>query len=314
MKNSIHFIRLTFLLLLVVFSCNNDGQDKQDTQKESEPAETVQGLGRVGALNEISGITSEVNGIVQSKISAEGDFLNKGDTILILKHQDIATKARQLEAETEAAKLDIRITRQAIETAEKTLQSKKAYYHRIRKSFEDGSKSRQEVDDAELQFHQAEGNLNELRLRKTRQEKTLESIKKQREQNLIRLKKHFITAQGKGIILDLDIAKNDAVKALQPVGSFRYAGPLSADAEIDELYAALVKTGQKAYLIPYGLTDTVATGTLTSVSPQLAQKSLFSESANGFMDRRVRKIEIRIDTAYREIMVGQRIKVLIQTR
>ncbi|MFP4470431.1 MAG: HlyD family secretion protein [Bacteroidales bacterium] len=302
-------------MLFLMFSCNNEDKNRKDNNTmDPDSVKVISGYGRVGAYNEITGITSEVNGLVKEIYHEEGDTVREGDAIFSLRHQDAQTMLSRLSAEISSAELAIDITKQTLETAKKTAENKETHFQRVKKAFEDGTQSRQGVDNARLQMEQAQGRTDELQLQIRQQRHDLQSLRQQYRQRELDLEKHFIKAPGDGIILDLDIDRNDAVKALQPVGEFRYAGPAAIEAEIDELYAARIDSGQQAYAIPYGRSDTVAWGTLTQTSPQLSQKSMFSDESTGFLDRRVRTVEIRIDSTAGEILIGQRVNVFIKTR
>ena len=315
MKQSKLYLIILYVSLYFMFSCNNDDENRKEKNiMHPDSANVVSGYGRVGAYNEITGITSEVNGLVKDIFHEEGDTLREGDTIFSLRHQDAQTMLSRLSAEISSADLAMDITRQKLETAKKSAGNKKTYFQRVKKAFENGTESKQQVDNARLQMEQAQGRTDELQLQIRQQRYDLQSLRQQYRQQELTLEKHFIQAPGDGIILHLDIDRNDAVMALQPVGEFRYAGPAAIEAEIDELYAGRIDSGQQAYAIPYGRSDTIAWGMLTQTSPQLSQKSMFSDESTGFLDRRVRTVEIRIDSTAGEILVGQRVNVYIKTR
>jgi len=300
---------------ILFFSCNNNNENEEEKNRmDPDSVNLVSGYGRVGAYNEITGITTEVNGLVQDIFHKEGDQLQKGDTIFSLRHEDAQTTLKRISAEISAAELTIDITEQTLETAKKTSENNETYFNRMKMAFEDGTESKQRLDNARLQMEQAQGQVSELELQLQQQQQDLQSLTEQYRQQELKLEKHFIKIPNDGMILELSVDRNDAVQALHPVGQFRYAGPASIDAEIDELYSTKIDSGQQIFAIPYGRKDTIAWGTLTKVSPQLSEKSLFSDESSGFLDRRVRTVEIRIDSTTEEILVGQRVNVYIKTR
>jgi hypothetical protein len=69
------------------------------------------------------------------------------------------------------------------------------------------------------------------------------------------------------------------------------------EAEVDELFANDVKTGQSVYISTTTHTDTLARGTVSYVSPILSNKSILYETANEGEDRRVRKIKIKLQNS-----------------
>lgn len=312
--NNNKFLML-FIIIPLICSCrnkNNTEGDKNTVNPDS--IEVISGYGKIGSLNEITDITTEINGIVENVFHEAGDSLSEGDTLFSLNHKDEIIRKKQLEAELESVKTSISLLRQQIETAKKTLQSKKTYLERLENSFQAGAESKQNVDNAELEYEQAKSRLDELRLQKKSRSKEYETQKQLLNSHLLTLDKHFIKSPGKGLLLTLQTDENRSVKALQSVGEFKFAGPYAVRAEIDELYAGELKMNMKALAVPYGRNDTIAYGRITFISPKLKERSMFSEENTGFMDRRVREIEVRIDSTSEEILIGERVNLLIDNR
>lgn len=301
-------------LMLGIFfylaSCGG-GKTEQEDRGGVDPdtVRTVTGYGRISSLSEILEIAPEVAGVVNEVMVEEGDTLSPGDTIFVINHKDILAGIRSLQSEIEASGAAIQATASSIETGSATLESRETYLERLRKSHNEGSVSSQQLDEAELNLDQASGRLEELQLRKERQEHELESALQKLRQEEIRLSAHFIRAADSGMVLSLDVEKSKPLRALQAVGQFRVLGPYAIEGEIDELYAARIARGQTVKAVPYGRSDTIACGTVVRVSPRLSEKSLFSDNNGGFMDRRVRSFEARIDSARGKILIGQRVNV-----
>lgn len=307
---------LTLVCIAIAFSCNNEknnsGKDRNTANPDS--VEVVSGYGRVGSLNEITEITTEINGIVENIFHEPGDTLSLGDTIFSLNHEDEQIRVNQMEAELQSVTIAIALLDEQIETAEKTTETRREYLERLEKSLEAGTASQQNVDNARLEAEQAEGQLNELVIEKKRRMQEYAIQEEALKQQMLTLGKHFIQSPDDGIVLSLDVEKNMPVQAMQSYGEFRFAGPYSITAEIDELYAGEIKKDMKAHAVPYGREDTIAFGHITFVSPKLQEKSMFSEESDGFMDRRVREVEMRIDSTAEDILIGERVNLIIETK
>ncbi|MFW5820790.1 MAG: HlyD family secretion protein [Bacteroidota bacterium] len=306
---------LFIILISTLYACSNkDNSNRDKNTVNPDSVEVVSGYGEIGSLNEITEITTEISGIVGNIFHEAGDSLQKGDTLIYLNHEDEIIRKKRLETELERVNTALLLLEQQIETAEKTLQTKKLYLERLENSLKAGAESKQNVDDAKLKYEQAKSNLEELHLKKKSRLNEYETQEQVLNQHLLTLNKHFIKSPGKGLLLSLNINKNEAVKALQSVGQFIFKGPYAIRAEIDELYAGEIKMNMKALAVPYGRNDTIAYGHITFISPKLKERSMFSEENTGFMDRRVREIEIRIDSTSEEILIGERVNLIIEIR
>ena len=315
MERKFKLIVIIILLYMIYPACNQSTSENKDQNTiKPDSINVVSGFGKIGTKDEIRTITPEINGIVKKVLFEEGDSLVRGDTIFFLKTDDIMNSIAARQAGIEAKKTALEITKQSIKTAEKTVETRKNYYDRLIEARKNGSESRQAVENAALQYEKSLGDLETYQLRKEQQQEELESQEIRYQQDLLRLNKHFIITDMKGLLLQLDAEEQSAVQAFQSAGEIKTNAPLSIEAEIDELFAAKVDTGQRAHIVPYGRNDTIAYGIVYWLSPRLNEKSMFSETAKGFMDRRVRRIKINIDSTTEDVLIGERVQVYIDTQ
>ena len=318
MKNIMKTKQLIWVALvaLLLFSCSQKKPESTEKKTAFTPdsVRVVSGYGRVGAFNDITDITSEVGGVVEKLFVEEGDTLVAGDTILSLKHDKALLDKNQTLADLQVIQSEMNVLDNQIETEKKTVQNKSDYLKRIQNSYQSGTESKQAVDNARLDYEQTAGQLEELKLQKITKQKQYNAKREQLQLQKLTLDQHFIKSPGDGVVLSLETDVNKPVQPLQSVGEFRFAGPYAVNAEIDELFSRKVKKGMKVEMVPYGQSDTTAVGTITFVAPQLSQKSMFSDENNGFMDRRVRKIKVRIDSSTEDILTGQRVNVYVDVK
>ncbi len=293
-------------------SGNRGGSQEERGSVNPDTVRTVSGYGRISSLTDILEIAPEVGGTIQEVRAEEGDTFSSGDTLFIIGHDAMLAGIERLRSQIHGSRVAIRATARTIETARSSLESRETYLNRVRRSEEKGTVSKQQLDDAALSVEQEKGRLEELMLKKEQQEHELQSVIQLLRQEEIRLSKHFYCPADSGIVLSLEMEENMPVKALQPVGQFRVLGPYAIEGEIDELYAVRLSRDLPVKAVPYGRNDTIARGRVVKVSPRLSEKSIFSDNDGGFMDRRVRSFEARIDSAMEELLIGQRVNIFIE--
>jgi multidrug resistance efflux pump len=304
------------LISISINSCKKQNQHSvfdEKTTFSKQDINTVSGFGRIEPNRDMIQLSSEVDGIVIKKMADEGDTLLKGDTILILNHNVQKYKVRQLEAEVNTQKLAIKSFENQVKEAHIVLRNKQTFYKRISGAFKGNAESRQNVDDARLSFEQAKYKYQQLSDRLLSEKSKLIEIKAGFGQAKVELSKRFITALSNGTILNLKIVEGSFVSAFTSFGEMAPAGPLCIKAEVDELFAQKVKSGQQASITLYGQNDTVATGHITYVAPALSKKSIFSDEPSNFEDRRVRKITISL-TSRKPLIIGSRVNAFIKVK
>jgi len=303
-----------WVVILLLPSCGSKKKDPVTKKVSIDSVNIISGYGKIEPLNDRISLTSERNGIVSSLDVSEGDTLAAGDTILALDHREEKAGLEKTRARIRAAETAVKLAVNSISMAEEALKNKTSYYQRIKDAWTNHAESGQKLDDARLQYQQAASDLEKARLNKESQEGKLEVLKKEFSESAIKYSKLFITAPEDGTVLSLDVTRGDPVRAYQALGDFSPSGPLSVRAEIDELFAEFVKKGQQVMVVPFGREDTVASGTVVFTSPQLNEKSIFSDKPSEFNDRRVREIKVRINRMAKPLLIGERVNVFIKRR
>jgi hypothetical protein len=91
------------------------------------------------------------------------------------------------------------------------------------------------------------------------------------------------------------------------------SGPEIVKAEVDELFADRLKTGQDAEIRYIGSDSAIATGKLYFVSPYLTRKSLFSGKTGEQEDRMVRQVKIALSSTA-DIIINSRVECVIKVK
>src|SRR6056297_2833203 len=220
MKTNQIIVSASFAILFS--SCNLEKPENSNKSEfVSDSIQMVSGYGRIGAYNDITDITPEVGGVVDEIFVEEGDSLVAGDTILALVHDEALLKINSILADLEVIQSGINVLDNQILTKNMTVQNRGDYLKRIRNAYQSGSESKQAVANAELDYTQSKGQLEDLKLQKeTRKNEYMAKSEQLKIQELF-LDQHFIQSPGDGSVLLLNTDVNKPVQPLQSVGKFR---------------------------------------------------------------------------------------------
>jgi multidrug resistance efflux pump len=126
------------------------------------------------------------------------------------------------------------------------------------------------------------------------------------------LDQRFIRAPSDGQVLSLDVSPGSLVTPGTVFGTFAPAGPLTVWCEVDELFAPLVAPGLKVVVRAQGGNEELARGTVGFVGPYLRRKSLFSDEVGDLQDRRVREVQVKVDSGWgAKLLLGSRVECVI---
>lgn len=298
----------------------------------------VTGIGRVEPENKIVKLNSEVGGLVSAIRVKEGDKVAAGDIILELTHtiedsrvaqaetriptqkaavQDAQTAVSTFAARIEAAKMrmqavkvreaaaKVRLDRLKILVAKEAdtkqnLDAAQAEYDALG---QDARAAQADIDAAAKERDRAEAATKTTQSRISELEADVKVAASQRAQRYVR-------APYSGTLLSLQPTVGSNISPGIELGDFAPAGLITAICEIDELFAARVQVGQKAYIRSQGMTDTLSLGTVIFAAPYLRKKSLFSADAGDLEDRRVREVRIKLEKPDR-VLLGSRVDCVI---
>ena len=342
------FILKNYLLALVFMPIFCVLQGCQPTKPKAEEAKIeavktedvtqISGIGRIEPENKIIKLNAEVGGLVTAIHAKEGAKVSAGEVILELSHaiedsrvsqaqsriptqraaiQDAQATVATFSARIETAKMRLQ-TIKIRESASKTrldrikalaardaetkqnLDAAQAEYDALQ---QDTRTAQTEIDAASRDHDRAEAATKTAQSRVGELEADVKVAASQRAQRSVR-------APYSGTILSLDATLGGNIAPGAAIGDFAPAGAITTVCEIDELFAARVQTGQKAFIRNQGMTDTLATGTVIFAAPYLKKKSLFSADAGELEDRRVREIRIKLDNADK-VLIGARVDCVI---
>lgn len=239
-----------------------------------------------------------------------GDVAAKGRTIM-----ELSSAIEKAGLELKAAQ--VRSQRSQIDAAEAALGSARARAENARLSFVRAKTLTEQDAQALSILDAARADYDSLREDVKRLEAGVVAAKDrlkqdQADQRLAQAEydRRFIKAPSDGQILSLEITIGSLVSPEKPFGTFAPNSPLIARIEVDELFAGLIRPGQKAYVRAPGMTEALARGRITFAGPSLRKKSLFSDDVGSLEDRRVREVWITLDPGF-PILFGTRVEGVV---
>lgn len=300
------------VLSVLLFSCGGKSTEpkKKATNYTLDKIDKLVGVARIEPENKICPIGSEIPGRVVSIEVQEGQFVKKGQLIMLL---DESTELAQVQQST--SKLVTRTQRV------KSLQAKIAAIQIKLKAAEVESKRDRTLANAKAGTEKAaidsETNYQnlaaDLLIAQADLEEAQAGVKEVGAETnyLNQLKdKKRIYAPEDGMMLNWDVKVGQALAAGTKLGDFAPDGNLIAITEVDELYAMKVKVGQKVNVNLQGTTNLLTKGTVTYCAPYLSKKSIFSDRADNLEDRRVREVHVRVDNP-EAVLIGSRVECII---
>lgn len=285
---------------LVLYGCNSDNQnDNGENGIDStqlfipDRATEVTGIGKIEPEKGIIALASNVSGVVVRQFKARGDSVKKGDPILQLDNVIEQSRYEQAASQVPSQRSQIEIAKESIREAETTVRYNREQLTTAQNLLAKWAETKENVDNLEQTFQKSEIELANRHLQVKQAEQRLNEIRQQSKVSEEEKKQRLLLAPEDGVLLDLYATVGSAVKQLDSYADFAATGPLIVRAEVDELFAHRIKTGQKAVIRLAG-GDTLTLGTVEYVAPYLKKKSLFQEQASDLEDRRVREIRVAI--------------------
>lgn len=296
-KNNI-LILISGIILLT--SCQSkDKTTDTANSKLSIPKEINQvvGVGRVLPLHGLVDLAVEEGGIVVSVDKEEGDSVKKGEVIIVLNTSDASLKRQQ--ADRQIGIQQDQNAADALNIQQLDIQLK-SLLKKIRISeqlVDKGAETRENLEALYTDRDVLESQLTQNKKMLTVGQTKIKELQTQLAISENALKKGVVKAPADGILLTQKAKVGAALHALEAFANFAPASPLIVEAEVDEMFANRLSIGQKVTVHYIGHDTTIATGAISSLSPDLSNKSQFSDEPAEKQDRRVRRLRIKLDNA-----------------
>jgi HlyD family secretion protein len=323
-RNNARFLIVYVALMSVVIGLSGCGK-KAAENPDATPAVTaptsinpeniqqVVGTGRVETQTKLSGIYSEVSGIITKLNVAEGQSVKAGDVIAELATRTEQARLSELQQAVQTAQSQIPVTQASIAAIQLKISKTKDKYDRLLALYKKQAETLQNVDNAQLEYDANVKEQQRLEASFASQQQAVREGQSRVNAAQTEIDRRTIKAPMDGTILTLTVGVGSAVNALSPFAEFAPAEALIVQTEIDELFAERIQLGQKGQIRKYGSDVVVATGEVIYVAPYLKKKSLFSETSGDLEDRRVRPVKLRINDGS-ALLLGSRVETVIQLK
>lgn len=285
-------------VLSIVAACSS--KEDKNTSERSDKAilqevTEVKAIGKVIPAETEAIIASDVTGIVDQVLVKEGDSVRQGQVVVVLKKDNITLDVRESELQLQNLKEQNKSLLADIEKAEifaKELQEK---YETSKMLFAQNAETREKMDADYSSWQQQLITIKGLKhkLLAQQQSEREQAVKVQKSKNIA--ENYLIKAVKAGIITELKAMPGQHINTTEVLGKIINTTNPVIEAEVDELFANDIRSGQKVFILPIGRKDTLAIGSIFYTDPILSNKSILYESANESEDRRVRRIKINME-------------------
>lgn len=302
---------MALMVLLLVVSCGS----KENVQETAPPLEDtrpvrVVGIGRIEPALKLLDITSQTSGIIALIPFKPGDSVAKDDVIIELDSTVEKARIAQAQARIQTQVAQIDVARAALNPEKVRMENAKTVFERTKTLFEQGTETKFTFDKAKAEYETLLEEIKRLETGVVAAERLVQQYRADLVLSQAEYEKRLIKAPTDGQLLSLDITLGSLVTPQKSIGTFAPESPLSAWCEIDELFAAEVRIGQKAYVRHQGTLEALAYGEVSFVGPFLRRKSIFSDEVGDLQDRRVREVRIALDPGT-DILFGSRVECVI---
>ncbi len=285
---------LSFLvLLLAVVSCKNEKKQKEEEKaKVSAIYGSVIAIGKVIPEDGWVQISSPVSAEIKEIRVKEGDEVEQGQVLMILKENSEELDVAQSQAQLESLKAAHQTNLSDLAKQDIILQELKSKYETSKALFAKNAETKEKVENDLSNLKQQEelisGLRSQIKANKASEKEQSILISKNKQS----LQDYLITAIKKGVIAELNVQLGQTINGTEELGKIVDKDNIIIEAEVDELFADSVKIGQSVDINFVGKPTVIGKGKIVYVSPTLMNKSILFETANEAEDRRVRRIRI----------------------
>ena len=309
-----------YLCALFLMACGGDKKaaeqaaaEKKDSLSRPENINRVSAIAKVEPEAGLVELSAPQSGIVAVLYKQAGDSVKKGEVILKidLQNDQLATDvlAKQILTQQARAAADAANIRQY----QASLKQKQTEVQVTEKLVATGADTRQNLNTQQKELEVIQANLETARKQAAASFAEIATLKKQQQQARLTASDELIRAKQDGILVTMDARIGAALTALTPFATLAPAGDLILHGEIDEMFSTRVKLGQQVTVNEVGSQAVIARGTVSYLSPILANKSLFYGEPGEASDRRVRPFKVALDKEY-GLLINAKVECSIQIK
>lgn len=290
-----------FIILALLASCGSkssthDNPARRDSLSVPTDVHIVVGMGKVVPEGGVVNLASEVGGIVQSISHEAGDSVMRGEVIITLNSRDAALQVQKIKEQIATQRQQIQSDEIAVEQDLAKLQDKSNVLSTSEKLVKTGAETRVNVNTLKTDKKVLEGDLAQSRKTVSLSLSKLKELEVELNKAQNDFQEKSIKAPSDGVLLSIEAKVGGAVPPLEPFATFAPREPMIVRGEADEMFANRLAIGQKVTIHYIGNAHIITTGKIISLSPDLSNKSLFTDEPGENQDRRVRRFKVMLDS------------------
>lgn len=290
---------IALFALVILASCSKEENEKTTNNATTQQATEIQpslvvAIGRVEPENEIINLSATAGGIVKTVFKNDGDNVSQGEALVQLDDDTEQSKINEIKMQLQSQRSQIESEQLQLKEAQLNFDNKNLLLSKTKRLIDSGAEAQQVYDDLSTETKVLDVNVQKAKAAVEISKNKLGELNAQLKSAEIEAQKKLFKSPYAGVLLDMQLAKGEAVTQYSTFAEFAPGGNLIVRAEVDELFSDKVKAGQKVDVVYTGSDKVIATGEIKMVSPYLKKKSLFSESTSDQEDRRVREVRIML--------------------
>lgn len=298
-------MQIKFIAAIIIFgmtlSCGSSTDKTTEKHRKTvlsipEDVTLVVGIGKVESRNGLIKLASDASGIVQSVKKYTGDSVRRGDAILTLHMKNKALQVEQSKNRIITQKKKINAGESLIKRFKVQLNSKIEELKISKNLAGSGAETRENIRDLNTEKAVLKTQLTNAKLEVAVKKAELQELQTELQLARAAFQERTITAPVDGVILEINVRKGEAIRALETYATLVPDEPLVVHGEADEMFSNLLKIGQFVKVHHIGSTHTITTGKIIALAPGLNNKSIFTGSPGEQQDRRVRKFKVLLDS------------------
>lgn len=298
MKRIINNFVVAIFVLILLFACQNKNNNAENVKTEEQILQEishVHAIGKVSPANDWAIISSNnTSERIQDILVKEGDTVKKGQELMLLESGSTELDIMEARAQLHTVQMENKVTIEELRKAQLSAKERETKYQTSQKLFVQNAETQEQVDSDYFAWQQQELEIKALQQKMAVQKASERERLIQIEKAERLLSDSRVLAPTDGIIVELSAKVGQRADHNAELGKIAQVANPIVEAEVDELFANDVRMGQEVYISAMRRNDTLAHGEVFYVSPILSDKSILYEVANEGVDRRVRKIKIRL--------------------
>lgn len=312
-------IFLVWAVLVLMTSCSSKQASQpatiaSDTLSVPHDIDIVVGIGKIEPLDGVIQLAASTGGIVRTVYRHEGDTVSAGEAIFTLQSDDASLKISKIRAQIATEQQQVVANQTAIGQYEAQLKNKEANLESGKILAKSGAETQQNIADQSTDIEVIKNQIQQGKQAAVVSRARLNELQADLRLAESDLGALILRAPSAGTLLSLNASPGSAIQPLQAYADFAPNSPLVVHGEVDELFADRLALGQEASIHLLGDKQTIASGKIIYLSPQLNNKSLFTDMPGEAQDRRVRRFKVRIDPADRTLLLNTKVECEIHLK